>query len=365
MLDCRLGRVSSLFILLAFVCVPAQAVVVLQYHHISEHTPKATSISPELFRLHMRHLNEAGYTVLPLPKITEALTTGRALPDKTIAITFDDGYESVYTEAFPILKEKAWPFTVFVNTRPLETGIPGFVSWDQLNEMAKHGASIANHSHTHTHFLRREPKETDRQWRARIKNDIQTAQQIIQQRTGQNHKLLAYPYGEYDRAVEALVEELGFVAFGQQSGPIADNTEKHVDLQALSRFPFGGVYGDKDDFTTKVATLAMPIQSVTVLADRNGPTLPDTVLPQAVGKPVLQITLRNDLTAPVQCFASGQGAIPVDTQGQHIQTQAQKTLPIGRSRYNCTAASGQPGRFYWYSQFFIRKQADGSWYPEP
>lgn len=354
-------------LILSWVAQSSSAATILQYHHISDKTPAATSISPALFRRHLLHLEQAGYAILPLHVMIADLKAGRTLPDKSVAITFDDGYDSVYREAFPLLKEKGWPFTVFVNTQPLERGAAGFVTWDQLNEMADHGATIANHSHTHTHLLRRLTNENESRWRARIQEDIQTAEHLIRQHTGQLHKLLAYPYGEYDRATKRLVAELGFIAFGQQSGPIADSVGNggSLDFLALPRFPFGGPYGDEDDFKVKVATLPMPIKATMVLSQAGGKLIDDTLLPQSVQKPLLQIELRHALAAPVQCFASGQGTINTDLKGTHVTARAKQPLPVGRSRYNCTSASSEPGRFYWYSQFFIRKQADGNWYPEP
>jgi len=158
------------------------------------------------------------------------------------------------------------------------------------------------------------------------------------------------------------VADLGFVGFGQQSGPLGLND----DLLALPRFPFGGVYGDLDDFATKVASLPLPLLNVTVKSDTESAILADTLLPAHVKIPELHIKLISPRMAQqVQCFASGQGAIPTTVNGDTVTAKAPKPLPIGRSRYNCTAPSGENGRYYWFSYFFIKKQANGDWYPEP
>jgi poly-beta-1,6-N-acetyl-D-glucosamine N-deacetylase len=341
------------------VSVNVQAAVVLQYHHISEETPAATSISPRLFREHMAHLKQSGYRVLPLEKLVAHLRAGEALPDKAVAITFDDGYASVYTVAFPVLKHYGWPFTVFVNTKPLQQGLDQFIGWDKLREMASAGAAIANHSDSHPHLLRRQAGESERQWRQRVKEEILKAENTIAAQTGQRHQLFAYPYGEFDQTTRDLLAEMGFAAFGQHSGPLS----VYDNLQALPRFPFGGVYGAMDDFKIKVASLPMPLATVEVRAGEK--RLEDTVLPQGVAHPSLMLTLAQDGIADnVRCFASGQGVIPQQTMGRHITAQAEKPLPVGRSRYNCTAMSKEAGRYYWYSHFFIRKQPNGEWYAE-
>lgn len=342
-------------VLLSVAALPAGAAVVLQYHHVSDETPAATSISPALFRQHMAHLREAGYAVVSLPDLAARLRSGEPLPDRTVAITFDDGYDSIYQTAFPILKKYGWPFTVFVNTRPIDQGLEQFVSWKQLREMAAAGATVANHSYSHPHLLRRRQGESESAWRARVGDEILRAEMAIAKETGQEHRLFAYPYGEYDRETGKLLEDLGFMAFGQQSGPLAATD----DLQALPRFPFGGPYGGMEDFKVKAASLPLPLSAAQVSA------ADDTVLPQSLTRPALELRLKDeDLAKRVRCFASGQGAIPVQVRGGRVTARAPKDLPVGRSRYNCTAPSAEPGRFYWYSRLFIRKQADGEWYPE-
>ncbi|GAB1261800.1 polysaccharide deacetylase family protein [Aurantivibrio plasticivorans] len=338
----------------------SQAAVVLQYHHISDETPASTSTSPDLFAEHLAAIKRLNYQVVKLESLASLLREGKALPDKTVAITFDDGYSSVYDNAYPLLKQYGFPFTVFVNTAPIERGSSLFVSWAQLNEMANDGATIANHSHSHSHFLRKNNEETDAEWRTRIGDDIKITEALITKHTGQQHGLLAYPYGEYNLAVQEIVAALDVLAFGQQSGPL--NSIDH--LQALPRFPFGGRYGTVDDFVTKLKSVPMPLVSAAVTDDRGRP-LNDVILPQGHTKPQVSITLSNQYLAQrVQCYASGQGAIPVTVTGAVVHTKATQDLPIARSRYNCTAPSEESGRYYWYSQLFIRKQTNGEWYPE-
>ncbi|MCW8195857.1 polysaccharide deacetylase family protein [Proteobacteria bacterium 005FR1] len=356
----KLLGLSPSLLLLSLSCAAAHAAVVLQYHHVSENSPPATSVSPALFREHMEHLHESGYRVVRLDELAQTLKSGKPLPDKTVAITFDDGYLSIYEVAFPILKDYGWPFTVFVNTRPHDQGLHQFASWDQLREMAGAGATIANHSYSHPHMLRRQTGESDRKWRERMREEILRAERTIDREIGKGPRLFAYPYGEYDGATQALLADLGYIGFGQQSGPLGP-LGNH---QALPRFPFGGPYGSIQDFRTKVASLPMPLRETVVYGSKKQ-VLKEPLLPTDEDRPRLVLALQDEKIAPqVQCFASGQGAIPTRAEGATVIAQPEKPLGVGRSRYNCTAPSGQAGRFYWYSQQFIRKQPDGEWYPE-
>lgn len=93
----------------------------------------------------MDYLEKNNSTVVPLLELTEKLRKGEPLPDKTVAITFDDSYASVYDSAYPRLKKRGWPFTFFVNTDAVGTSRL-FVTWAQLREMAAQGVTIANHT---------------------------------------------------------------------------------------------------------------------------------------------------------------------------------------------------------------------------
>jgi peptidoglycan/xylan/chitin deacetylase (PgdA/CDA1 family) len=354
-------------LVMAMLATAANAVVILQYHHISETTPRSTSTTPEMFAAHLEHIHKQGYAIVPLENIVALLKDGKPLPDKTAVITFDDGYESVYSQAFPLLKKYDYPFTVFVNTKPLGQQLSQFVTWQQLREMAQSGATIANHSLSHPHLLRKKDKETDQQWLDRISNEVMSAEKTIEKETQQQHKMFAYPYGEYNKAVQGLMKKLGFVSFGQQSGPVGEG----VDLQAIPRFPFGGQYGAIEDFASKLASLAMPIEGVQVI-DGQGKTIDDVILPSYESQPKLALQISDaKLAKNIACYASGQGAIQVTVTKQDkpvvtniVFAHPKAELPVGRSRINCTAPSGEPGRFYWYSQLFIRKLANGEWYPE-
>lgn len=335
------------------------SLVVLQYHHVSNVTPKSTSLAPELFANHLDYLAQNQFMILEMKKLETMLRKGENLPNNAAVITFDDGYRSIYTEAYPRLKKRKWPFTIFINTKSHDEKNHLFASWDELREMAKNGATIANHTDGHPHLIRQQSYENFKEWQFRRKREIEYAQQRIQKEIGKSLNVFAYPYGEYDARLQTLLSELGYIAFGQQSGPVApmDN------LQALPRFPFGGAYGQMEDFIPKVTSIPFPQARIKV-TDNDGRVLEKPELPQRVSRPVLRIAsplMRyvNNL----RCFASGQGEIKADIRGSVAVIRAIQPLPVGRSRYNCTANAGG-GRFYWHSQLFIRRHDNGSWYNE-
>ncbi|WP_188152308.1 polysaccharide deacetylase family protein [Teredinibacter waterburyi] len=357
--------VYLLSILFGVICFAsnAQALVVLQYHHIDNETPAATSITPERFREHLAFLEQQHFRVIAiteLPALLKAAKPSGSLPDRTAVITFDDGYSSIYEQAFPLLKARNWPFTVFVNSKPHDQKNPQYASWKQLREMAAEGATIANHSDSHQHMIRRLDGESAKQWLARQTHEIEfTEQRIRKEIGGPAAPFFAYPFGEYNNELVALLESKGYLGFTQISGPIAANSSP----QLLPRFVFGGPYGRPQDFADKVMSLPFPLLDVLV-SDEAGRPLNGSELPPAVTVPRLQLQspiLR--LVRAAQCFASGQGQLAVALGGSSLTTKANRPLSAGRSRYTCTAAAGG-GRFYWYSTLFIRRKDDGGWYSE-
>lgn len=353
------------YLLLLFIAVSAaniQAAVVLQYHHVSTSTPASTSISPNLFEQHLSYLQEQEYKVWRLSRIVEQIKRGTPLPDKVVAITFDDAYSSIFSEALPLLESRGWPFTVFVSTGQIQETSGSLMSWTQLKQLQQRGAEMANHTHTHTHLVRRLPGESSKHWRARVSGELLKAARILKARLGTDLGLFAYPYGEYIEELQALVRNLDYTGFGQQSGALGPDS----DLSALPRFPMTNQFGAMDAFKTKVA--ALPLSAVDISPHWHLIEGPDA-LADGVR---LKFKIRNFRPEGFACFISGKGKVAIDVSAGKEMVSVSVPGPIdlktGRSRLNCTVAANSPeleGRFYWFSHPWMYKEADGSWYQEP
>ena len=330
---------------IASAVVPEHAVVLI-YHHVDTGTPPSTSTSPAVFADHLDLLEKQGCRVLPLDEVVAALRDPDvALPDDVVALTFDDGYRSVYTEAFPRLRARGWPFTVFVCPEAIDAGRGPACTWDELREMAAAGATIGCHGLRHDHLQRRRPGEDDAAWRTRLQSELSEARDRLAAEIGAAPTLLAYPYGEWSPELKELVTAQGWTAFGQESGPAGADS----DFGALPRFPAAGVYADPQTLAPKLRTLPLPVRAVQ-------PDDPRVTLPEgadAARRPDLRLVLAADGGPWTGVTAWEDGSrVPATVRTDTVFIPGDRR-PEGRSRTNVTAPSAWAGRWYWYSHMWL------------
>jgi len=329
---------------------------IIMYHHISTQTPPSTSTSPDDFIKHLDSLEENGFEIWSLDRIAQQIKRRRPLPDKIAAITFDDGYISVYEEALPILKERKLPFTIFINADPVNEKRPLYMSWEQLKEAQEAGGIIANHTLSHPHLNRKLENETTADWLKRVEYEITANQQEIIQHLGDAPKLFAYPYGEYTPEVQKLVKKMGYIAFGQQSGAASP----YSSITALPRFAANGTSANPSSLRTKLHSLPFPVISEEPLS---------TVLDGSNRRPSLKLTLMagDYRLKQLRCYGPNSDLLKVDSKALEdgrvqITVNADKDLHTGRPRYNCTAPHKTQNRYFWFTRQWLMPEADGSWY---
>ncbi len=319
------------------------------YHRFGESQYSATNVTLEQFEDHLDYLEDEDYNVWPFEKIVEHLENGESVPDRTVAITIDDAYRSVYEEAYPRLKERDLPYIVFVATDPVDDGLSGYMSWDQMREMQEESkATFANHSSTHDYLVRQGEDESDSEYRDRLRDDINNAQERLEAELGDDRdipKLFAYPYGEYNQVVADITEELGYIGIGQHSGAIGPHSHK----LALPRFPMAEAYASLDEFSEKARTKALPVKELEPW---------DPVATEDSNPPRMRATLADSDARldQLSCFVGRQGQVEVewvDRDARVFEVEPPESLSAGRTRYNCTAPSPERGRFYWFSQQWI------------
>jgi len=172
------------------------------YHYIS--TPPAgsdiyrvdLSVPPERFESHLQYLRDAGYQTITLDDLLYFLALGRPLPEKPVILTFDDGYEDNYSNAFPLLQKYAMVGHFFVISDFVNASRPGYMTWPQIEEMAAAGQRFGSHSRDHPDLR---GKEVDYLvWQAL------GGMEAIQEHLGYHPRWISYPSGGYDEQVIAV-----------------------------------------------------------------------------------------------------------------------------------------------------------------
>ena len=183
-------------------------VPILMYHHIADSPPGADpirrdlSVSPQAFEAQLRYLVEAGYRPITLRDLIYHLTLGASLPEKPVILTFDDGYENNYTNAYPLLKKYGFVGTFFIVTEPVDRGRAGYMSWAQIEIMSTGGMEIGAHSSTHPDLR---GKSVDYIiWQA------VGSKEAIEARIQQPVRFFSYPSGRYDEQVVNVLHSANF-----------------------------------------------------------------------------------------------------------------------------------------------------------
>ena len=323
---------------------PKGSATILAYHHVSKSTPPSTSVTPVQFREHMEYLKD-NHTVIALDKLIALIQTGGTIPDKSVAITFDDGFTNILANGHGILREFGFPYTIFVNTDKVGSHTKQ-LSWEQLKKMSEEGALIANHYLDHRHLLQ---NSRDPDWLETTKAHILQAEAEIKANIGSSPGFIAYPFGEYNLALSKLVKDMGVVGFAQHSGGVG----AYSDLGLITRFPAAGIYANLKTLKVKLASLNMPVLSASI-TDPAFYEAPEV-------KFTLDLRTQDFRPGQLNCFFRGEPAT-LNWAENSVEISSDKTLKSGRSRVNCTAPSiSKPGRFYWYSQPFFVATPDGRW----
>ncbi len=184
-------------------------VPVLFYHHVQPQSQaidrKQTSMSVDngVFDQQVGYLVSSGYNLITAKDLVDALRNKSGLSPKSILITMDDGYLDVYQYAYPVIQKYHIKANLMIPTGLLGAG--DYMSWGQIEEMARSGL-IYFTDHTWSHFALGNGTSD------KIKYEIDTARDQLQEHTGQTVNIFTYPYGSFNNlSIQILLQE-GFIA---------------------------------------------------------------------------------------------------------------------------------------------------------
>jgi peptidoglycan/xylan/chitin deacetylase (PgdA/CDA1 family) len=186
-----------------------QIVPVLSYHKFSLNESDKMTVTKDTFERQMKFLKDNGYRVITLDQLFDFLEFKTQIPRKSVVITIDDGWRSIYEIAYPVLHMYGYPATLFVYT-DLITGSYKTLSWDMVRELSENGIDIQQHTKTHRSLAVIGKKESFKEYFDSLEKELTVSAKILKNKTNKEVKYVAYPYGETNRLVIALLKKLGY-----------------------------------------------------------------------------------------------------------------------------------------------------------
>ena len=251
---------------------PPGSFLALCYHNVEDNDPDQSSDGVTTTKLieQLSWLEHEGYTAVSIDDLLAARSGRKALPEKAVLLTFDDGYESFYTRVYPILKAFHYPAVIAVVDEWMtgkvgngaqtgdrvhygDTEVPRslFLTWPQIREMKKSGlVEVASHSHAMHYGVTANPqdnKEPDAltsifdpktgtyelpsHYVKRLQDDAAASVRTIKKETGKAPRIMVWPYGAYNELGLVVQNEHGmFITLS-----LEDGYAKVSDLRATPR----------------------------------------------------------------------------------------------------------------------------------
>lgn len=314
---------------------------IMAYFTVGRDDTPASNITVEQFSAHIAELSGGNYTVLPLSDIISAYNNGSALPDNTVALTFDGGDKSILQYAIPLMEAKNLPYTLFIAPSRADQKNSPYMDWDALKKIAKSPlATLGLHDAVYSDLSMQSAEQ--------IKRTLNNATSRFREKAGANPLFFAYPFGVYNKAAKDIISSYGFeAAFGQQSGVAYVGS----DLFALPRFTMTENYGDEARFKMTANALPLPVKDIT-------PSL--TIVDQELPPIGFTLSDKNISLDNLSCFASGQDKPSISVIGSdRVEIRLKDHIGASRFRINCTLPAAAQGvdenpRWRWLGMLLTR-----------
>lgn len=186
-------------------------VPVLMYHEISAspYGSPRLAVSPASFASQLGYLADQGFSTVTAGQLAAAIAGRDRLPDRTVVLTFDDGFADFHHTALPLLTKYGFTATLFMTTGWIRDAqfragsAPGpMLCWSQLSEAAAAGIEIAAHSHQHP--------QLDQLGGRALHRELGTSKSILEDRLDAAVPGLAYPFGYSNAGVRGMARDLGY-----------------------------------------------------------------------------------------------------------------------------------------------------------
>lgn len=186
---------------------------ILMYHHVNSAPPPdefeaRLTVTDADFSRQLEFLKCAGYTTVTMSQLFDGIYGGAPLPARPVVLTFDDGFADAFANTFPLLQQHGLGGTFLIVTSFV--GQDGYVTWEQVQNMARSGMEIVSHSVNHSN-LATSPDES-------VRRELGESKRVLEEKLGLPVPFFAYPAGEpfykgtpeRQAQVVAMVQEAGY-----------------------------------------------------------------------------------------------------------------------------------------------------------
>ena len=224
--------------------VAATSAPILTYHAISEPPAGARHrqlfVAPDDFAAEMRWLLEQGFQAVTLDELHRGWREGSSLPAKPVVISFDDGLETQFTEALPVLRDLGWPGVLNLKVESLRQGE---LTEAMIGRMIAAGWEVDSHTITH-------PKLT-RLGEHALEREVAGSRRILEERLQVPVEFFCYPYGRFDPRVVEVVRDADYLGATTTRVGLASATANPYRLPRLRVSGSAGL----DEFAAEIDSL--------------------------------------------------------------------------------------------------------------
>ena len=213
---------------------PDHQVLILDYHRFNTFRADSMTVRLSVFLFQIRYMKEHGYHFIPLARYV-AYREGKTPPPppRSVIVTMDDGHESVYTKALPIVEKYRVPVTLFIYPSAISNASYA-MTWRQLQALKATGLfDIQSHTYWHPNFKVEKRRLTPSQYNKFVNIQLRRSRQVLDRKLGINVSMLAWPFGIYDKNLEQDASEAGFKAAFALDGRHAGDSD---NVLAISRY---------------------------------------------------------------------------------------------------------------------------------
>jgi peptidoglycan/xylan/chitin deacetylase (PgdA/CDA1 family) len=177
-------------------------VPILLYHHVLKGQPSNPySISEKNLQEQLTFLKENGFFTISISQLFAAITVGANLPEKSVILTFDDGNENIYLNAFPLMKKNGFTGVIYIIANRINAD--GFLTEEQIREFLSAGWEIGSHGMKHIDLVLHPDA---------LRDEIGSSKKKIEEVLGIKVKSFAYPFGTATKITLDWVKQIGYLA---------------------------------------------------------------------------------------------------------------------------------------------------------